>query len=222
MTFAKRTMTASLTLGQRFQQLREETGLSVEAVAAKLHIAAKYVRAIEDGRYVDIPGLVYARQFVRLYADYLGLQADTAMERFDHEYRVVSKTSRLPRPLPPARVSTEHPWLRRHFRFVLASLIVAVVLAYISWQAYRLFTPPRLLVTEPPTDITTSQNQIRVSGQTEPNVTVAINDQAVAVNASGQFSESVDVSAGLNTLRITAAKKHSQPRVITRQVLVEQ
>lgn len=221
MTFTKRDLASHLTLGQRLRQLREESNFTLEGVAKELRVAPKYIQAIENGRYSELPGLVYARSFCRQYVNFVGLNPDSAMERFDQEYALIATTKQPLRPLPPARVSTEHHWLRRHGRLIVAGVVIFIVVSYVGGQVYRVFAPPRLIVIQPAADLSTTEDQIRVSGQTEPNVIVAINGQSVAVSAAGQFSELVDVSAGLNTLRITATKKHSQPRVVIRQVLVE-
>jgi cytoskeletal protein RodZ len=37
------------------------------------HIRAKYLRALEDDRFDILPATVYAKGFLRSYADYLGL-----------------------------------------------------------------------------------------------------------------------------------------------------
>ena len=63
-------------VGAFLREARENTGRSVADVASTLRIRAKFLHAIEDGRYGDLPGPTYAVGFIRSYADYLGL--DTA------------------------------------------------------------------------------------------------------------------------------------------------
>jgi hypothetical protein len=101
-------------------------------------------------------------------------------------------------------------------------VIVAAVLTYIGIQAAKNFLPPKLVVSDPAQNITTSLMMIVVEGTTDANASVTINDQDVQTDGQGQFRESIDLRLGLNTLRISAIKKHSAARVVTRQVLVEQ
>jgi transcriptional regulator with XRE-family HTH domain len=74
MTFTRRAITAPDTLGERLRQLREEAGWTIEEVGQRITVAPKYIAAIESGRYQDLPGLVYARNFVKLYVELVKLE----------------------------------------------------------------------------------------------------------------------------------------------------
>ncbi len=221
MTFSKKPLHAGATLGDRLRALRTEAGLSVEQIAKKTDISAKYITALEESRYNDVPGLVYARQFVRRYSEALETDVPMALSIFEQEYIVVKNTQPNNRPLLSQRVSTDFHWTRRHGRLIIASLIVALFLGYLAVQAAKNFLPPQLHISEPSQDVSTRSLTITVSGTTDQNATVTINDQDVQTSGDGAFTESIDLRLGLNTLKISAIKKHSSPRVITRQVLVE-
>ncbi|MEK7637179.1 MAG: helix-turn-helix domain-containing protein [Patescibacteria group bacterium] len=221
MTFTKRPLTAGATLGDRLRALRTETGWSVEDVGRRIHVTSKYLTAVEESRYRDLPGLVYARQFVRRYAEALETDVETAVGIFEQEYAVVAKTGPTARPLLTPRASTEFPWVRRHLRFIVSGIIVVIAVTYLGTQAVRNFLPPRLTVTQPATDISTSAVTLIISGTTDPNATVTINDQDVQTSGDGRFNESIDLHIGLNALKISAIKKHSRPRTVIRNILVE-
>ncbi len=57
-------------------KLREQFNLTTLEVSERLHIRARYVNAIEEGRYELMPGKVYARGYVHTYAEFLGLDAE--------------------------------------------------------------------------------------------------------------------------------------------------
>jgi Helix-turn-helix domain/RodZ C-terminal domain len=87
-------------LGSSLREARERRGLQLGDVERDTRIRSRYLRALEEERFDIIPGWVYAKGFLRTYADYLGLDAD----RFVDEL-----TSRLPKeeedlPPPPAPV----------------------------------------------------------------------------------------------------------------------
>ncbi len=86
--------------------LRKHAGLSLDQVAAVLRIRVVYLRAIEDGRFDDLPGPTYAVGFVRAYADHLGLDPANTVRRFKAERDGVSRMQELvfPVPTPDARV----------------------------------------------------------------------------------------------------------------------
>ena len=76
-----------------------------------------------------------------------------------------------------------------------------------SWEVIRDAQPPTLSVTSPVDKSSTqgnSQKIIEISGQTEPDAMVAINDRIVIVAADGKFSFRFDQSEGENTITIIA------------------
>jgi cytoskeletal protein RodZ len=75
------------TVGAFLREARETTGRSVADVALSLRIHPKFVEAIEDSRYQDLPGPTYAVGFVRSYADYLGLDTETLVGQYKAESR---------------------------------------------------------------------------------------------------------------------------------------
>lgn len=221
MTFTKRPLAAGATLGDRFRTLRTELRYSPEEIGKTISVAPKYITAIEESRYNDLPGLVYARQFVRRYAEMLETDVEKALEIFEQEYAVVEKTGTTDRPLLTARVNTEFPWYRKHFRLLLSVVVVVAVFTYIGVQAGKNFLPPQLDITRPAHDLSTKETQITISGITDPNAEVTINDQDVQSVVNGRFTLVIDLHNGLNTIKISAVKKHSSARVVTRQVVVE-
>lgn len=69
-------------IGAQMARLREQFGLSQQEVSERLHIRARYVGAIEEGRYDQMPGIVYARGYVQTYAEFLGLNPDEIVPQF--------------------------------------------------------------------------------------------------------------------------------------------
>ncbi|MEO1225275.1 MAG: RodZ domain-containing protein [Pseudomonadota bacterium] len=86
---------------------REEIGLTLWEVSQNLRIRFSYMQAIEDGRFEDLPGSVYAIGFIRTYALYLNLDADELISRFKNEQSALTQRQNLvfPAPPPTSRVS---------------------------------------------------------------------------------------------------------------------
>lgn len=87
-------------VGAFLREARETTGRSLADVAEYLHIRAKFLQSIENGRYEDLPGPTYAIGFIRSYADYLGLDTDTLMTQFKMESSGVEGHPDLEFPAP--------------------------------------------------------------------------------------------------------------------------
>lgn len=73
------------TVGSLLRAQRLALGRDVAFVAEHLRIRAAYIRAIEEGRYMDLPGSTYAIGFVRSYAEFLGLDVNETVRRFKDE-----------------------------------------------------------------------------------------------------------------------------------------
>jgi cytoskeletal protein RodZ len=69
-------------LGERLRLARESQGISLSQAAAETRILQRYLVALEDGDYGNLPGDVYTRGFIRNYASFLGFSADELIELY--------------------------------------------------------------------------------------------------------------------------------------------
>ena len=82
-------------VGEILRQKRESYGQDLPTAAAQLHIRLPYLRAVEDGRFRDLPGMAYAAGFIRSYGEYLGLDGEELVRRFREEVTAVDRQVRL-------------------------------------------------------------------------------------------------------------------------------
>lgn len=66
------------TLAERLRKGREAKGVSAEVASAQSSVPIRYVRMFEEGEYPVVADPAYLAHFVRRYAAYLGLDAETA------------------------------------------------------------------------------------------------------------------------------------------------
>ncbi len=87
-------------IGAEFRQLRTVRGERLDAIADYLDIRAVYLFGMEQGDLSAIPGKREAKRFLRVYADYLGLEGDDVLKR--------TKTiiSNLPEEKAPSAIKT--------------------------------------------------------------------------------------------------------------------
>ena len=76
-------------LGQEFRVRRQERGLTLSFIADELKISERHLVAIEDEDYAQIGGSAYVTGFMRSYARYIGLEADSLIERYRAETQEV-------------------------------------------------------------------------------------------------------------------------------------
>jgi transcriptional regulator with XRE-family HTH domain len=70
---------ADLTAGSILRSARERKGLSLEDAARVTRIAKGYLAALEENNYAKLPSDVYAKGFLRAYAQFLGIDEQQVM-----------------------------------------------------------------------------------------------------------------------------------------------
>jgi hypothetical protein len=115
-------------IGSSLRAERERLGLSLKEAESETRIRARYLEALEEERFDDLPGEAYVRGFLRSYAAYLGL--DGAQYLAAYRARV-----RVPQPaIAPVPVGTPAPprvW-------ALAAAVAVAALVAIALGAWRL------------------------------------------------------------------------------------
>ncbi len=69
-------------IGKELKEIREEKGISLEEVAEKTKIPLRFLQAIENGRWEELPEEVYLRGFIKTYAEVLGLDGKKFVDNY--------------------------------------------------------------------------------------------------------------------------------------------
>ena len=153
---AERDPTTGHAVGRLLREQREERGISIEEVAKSLRIRAAFLKAIEQGRFEELPGAAYIPAFLRGYASYLGLDAQKVLTAYQ-------LSGSLP-VVRPVSLPADFPMAERRAPVGLAVLTVLLVIAagYAVWhylpQQQPIVAekvppvPDRLLAERPPKD----------------------------------------------------------------------
>ena len=84
------------TVGQRLRAARESQKLTLEKAAAATRLRVHHLQALEADDYSVMASAAQGRGFLRLYADYLGIDLEQAIREARHE-----PTLPAPEPTPP-------------------------------------------------------------------------------------------------------------------------
>jgi cytoskeleton protein RodZ len=97
-------------IGQELKRARESRGLELSDAEQATKIRSKYLRAIEEDRWADLPGVAYGRGFLSTYARYLGLDERALVERYKAGPGRVEATAPIPEDMLPRRGEVrKHP-----------------------------------------------------------------------------------------------------------------
>lgn len=145
-------------LGEMLRRAREAKGLELSDVAEVTHVRKEYLKALDTGRYADLPEDVYTRNFLRLYATAVGVDVGRALELYASERRdalgLNSIEERLEAqraavaegaPLPP--VDAHRPSARPARSFPELGVIIPTLLLVAALAALAVWGFNRLLFT---------------------------------------------------------------------------
>jgi len=191
----------------------------LEEAAKKTNINKKYLLALEDGEYDKLPTGIYQKNFLREYTKLLGLDTEELMKIFDQEIRLrdCARTKPFTRKAPRARFFIIFPKI---IRTIIIVTTIAVCLIYLAYYMSNILAPPQLTIIYPQKNLSTSQTTLTISGQTEIETSVLINQEEVLPDSNGFFSLIISLKPGLNTVTIIAQKKYSQENKIERIILM--
>lgn len=219
--FQKKQLTPTKRVCLRLKEAREKNGMSLIELAKKTKLSKKYLEALEECRFNDLPpATVYQKNFVKCYVEALGINANPFLKQYLNEE--VVKTNKT---TPKTTEVTKAGWLASLpliLKFSLISLLIVIMASYLGLQIKHILEPPLLVIYSPEDGFITEQKSILVQGKTEKEVNVSINGQSVMNSEEGQFAEMINLSPGINTLSITAQKKHGKTTTETRHVVLKQ
>lgn len=123
-------------LGNVLQEAREQKQMSLEELQAITKIQKRYLKAIEEGNYSQLPGDFYARAFVKNYAEAVGLNSDELFDTYENELPInrqeISK-------IPPRSDRVQPSFSAKPSKFMnflptLLIIIVIVGIFLIVWE----------------------------------------------------------------------------------------
>jgi len=217
--FRKKPIENIKTVGEVLKQHRENAGMSLRKASSLCQLNPDYLEALENNDYKNLPADVYTKNFLRKYAICLKLNPHTVIEKYKKEKEISRRTKR---PEKNKKIKKyiqifSHPLFLRAFLF---SIIIIGLLSYLGVKIYQITEPPELMVFDLEKTLSTTKKSIIITGQSEKETEVKINDRQIITNQGGGFSIPLDLQKGLNIIKISARKKHSRENVKYFQIVV--
>lgn len=208
--------------GDQLKKAREEAGLTKEKVSQLLSLPAKYIDYLEAGEIEKLPADVYAKGFLRKYAQLLEIDGDVLARDYVKESRIARHLQgQNPQSLP----------VLRSLRFVITPKtlgglagagILLFVVGYFFYQLHFLLSPPSLVLREPSqNDFVTQESLMVFKGQTEPGAKLTINGQQSYIDKDGNFEQTIGLSQGLNTISVEATNRFGKTSSEVRRIMLK-
>ncbi|MDD5687673.1 MAG: DUF4115 domain-containing protein [Elusimicrobia bacterium] len=155
-------------IGSKFKEQREKLGLSLEEISAKTLINVKYLKAIEENRFADIPTEVMKLGFFSNYSNTLGLNTDEIIAEYKKNNPSKEQTS-----ITSVKVNcASHS---RRFKFKVAPAFILVFSLVFIYGFFKIIYP--LLKSEKTETVeqqAVKKNQLEI--RTSENVWIRVRD----------------------------------------------
>lgn len=209
------------TVGQILKEEREKKFYTLDEIEKITKIRKELLQALEAGQYQKLPPQTFVQGFIKNYGKFLNLNTEKLLAVFRREF---SEHKNPPRILD----SLQNPIDDKRFRLtptrVLVSVIFTLVIIFFVylWFQYRfLVGSPFLEVNHPVDQFSADSAEITVSGRTDPEAMVSINNQEIAVDSAGRFSQTIKLSDNVSTVLVTSTSKSGKQTEVQRTVFLK-
>lgn len=142
--------------GDTFRHARANKGVTLTEAERAIRIPRKYLRAIEDEDFSQLPEGIYSRGIVRNYAQYLNLDPDDAIAYFDDLRGAATGGFKVVPAVKPLEVPSH--WAPNFAVIAFMMVISAVIFAWLYSAFFAAHDAPPTPTAEiaTPTTITTT------------------------------------------------------------------
>jgi len=205
--FNLRKIRTAHTLGEKLRRARKRKGVDLIEAELSTKVRAKYLEALENEDFDLLPNDIYTNGFLQNYANYLGLDSEKILQLWEHQ-KVIRNCN-------DSKNFCSNDVLKdktliitpKLITVLIGSLSCLAIFAYIIFQVASFASVPKLLVSAPSSNVIVESEQILVSGQTDVDANLKINNEKVMVDSNGNFSVYIALQNGINTIVVTATNK---------------
>ena len=207
--FKKKCLIPSKRVCLRLKQARLDAEITLSQLERRTKIQKSHLQALEECRFQELKASpVYQKNFIKKYATALGVDPTPFLEQFKQEE------------LTHEKECNKHPGVgckKKNFsdlpnmvRYLFVGTAVCAFLLYLGLHVQNILQPPELTIVSPTDGEITYENEIIISGKTDPETTVTVNEEIIKNDEKGTFTQSVNLTPGINTLIIKAKNKHGK------------
>jgi len=165
------------------ESARLDRELDFTEISKKTKIPLHYLVAFENENIKDFPGEPYCSLMVKDYADFLGLNGEEILCIFRRDYD-----------RRPQNSTRRRFWFSLTPQFAFSAFIFflgTVFTIYLTSEYLKFNRPPHLEINWPQ-NITNPS--VEISGTTDPESTIKINNSLVIVDTNGNFKKTLEIS----------------------------
>lgn len=185
-------------IGQKLREARENRGITLEDVERETKIRRKYLQALEEEQFQILPGVVYAKAFLKTYASFLGLDASEVLETYNKNFAKEEAALEMPFQTTEGEAKV-NVFEKRNYRFFLTAIAVIAGLIILGVSITNNLNQGPVS----PNDISSP------SGQLQPvEETPAVNLELTVENSNCWMLVTVDGNVAFEGTLVPGQSKH--------------
>lgn len=178
-------------------------------ISKKIKVPVKYLEAIENETISSFPQEPYCSLIIKDYADYLGLNGVDVLALFRRDFDQKRKTKK--------KKSLFFSFTPKFTFTVSLILVVLFFLVYLTSEYITFRQPPKLEVIWP-LEATVSGSIVEISGVTDSESTVRINDDLILVDVNGIFQKKINLNSGENNITVESTSPSGKSTVVNKVI----
>lgn len=189
---------------------RLDKDLDLVEISKKLKIPVKSLAAIENEDVPNFPQEPYCSLIVKDYADFLGLNGSNILCLFRRDFDQKKKNKNNTR-----NFFSFTP----QFTFKISIIAILILFSsYLVFEYIKFNQPPKLKINWP-LDTVITNSAISLTGTTDIEATIRINDDLIIVDNQGNFNKKIDLGEGEN--KITVESKSPSGKVTYEEKIIK-
>ncbi|KKQ48434.1 MAG: hypothetical protein US95_C0044G0006 [Candidatus Woesebacteria bacterium GW2011_GWB1_38_5] len=203
-------------LGSYLKEARVKKKLTLKDLESETKIKKTFLSLIEKGVWDELPEYHTTLGFVKTIAKSLNLPEENTVALLRRDYPIEdSKNLLYPKPDVKLKVSFS-PKLAAIF---FSTMLILLLIAYLGYQYILYVSPPKLLVHVPAESQEILVGETEISGKTDPDVTLSINEQRFLINENGEFFGKLGVNEDTKEIVFIARSRYGKETVVVRNII---
>lgn len=201
-----------LTVGEILRQEREKSGRSLSDIEKEIRVRGKFIAAIEENKWDIFTSKIYIEGIIKNYAGLLGLDVKKMLAIFRREYEKKEEIT--------FRKKISSKYLTPETKKYLYRLVVFLFIlffAYFSYQLKLYFSPPKVEIVSPKTNVFKKEDRIQIIGKTETEAAITIFGNRVYQNKNGVFVYDFPLKKGKNILIIEVVGANGKKTILKKE-----
>jgi cytoskeletal protein RodZ len=204
------------TIGGAIKEARTRKKYSLSKLEEVTKIKKDFISALEKEDWKNLPEFPVLSGFVKSIAGALGASEKSllALLRRDYPPKALSIN-------PKPDVGDKFVWSPKLTFAVGVGIIMVLVLGYLGIQYKKFISPPSLNVFEPKEEQVVKERRVKVTGKTDGDAIVKINNQPVLLDSEGNFEAEIEIFEGTNEIVVKAQSRAGKETVVRRKIIPE-